>query len=138
MTLEPGIYRLKEDIPNPMKVDRRRTDWEFQPVFKAGSLFIRADLDAQVDVPVPKIGMRKYGVWIYRTVKRVQPIVDALEGKVEVIDPLSALEMLALYHRQVLLNSAGPDVIVKELLRDGTLTVEGINELLHRVNRRPA
>ena len=136
--LEPGIYRLMVDLPNPMKIDRRRADWEHQPVFKAGSLFIRADLDVDVDIPVPKIGMRKYSVWTYRTVKSVQPLVDALEDKVKVIDPLSALEMLSLYHRQVLLNSSGPDIIVKELLKEGKLTMEGIDELLHRINRRPA
>lgn len=133
--LKPGIYRLKEDLPNPMKVDRRKSDWEFQPDFKAGRLFIRTDLDAVIDAPLPKLGMYQNGVWIYRTVKRVQPLADALEDKVEMVEPLSSLEMLALYHRQVLLNNAGTNLIVETLLKEGALTMERINEILHQINR---
>ena len=38
--MKRGIYKLTRDVPNPQKIDRRKTTWDHKPVWRAGMKFV--------------------------------------------------------------------------------------------------
>lgn len=135
--MKPGIYRLTQDLPNPMKVDRRRADWECKPTFKKGDVFIVHEEDMlETTPPILMLGFREYSVWTYKSLKRVKSLVGALEGASEEVDRFASLSTLILYHKEVLLGAGGHEAIVDQLLAEGTLGLTDIDELLVRASKR--
>lgn len=133
-SITPGIYRLIADVPNPGKVDRRRTDWPNKATFKTGTLFI---FRRNSDVPgLLMVGCVSYPpVWQFLTVKRMQAVVDALTPQLEVLNPRSSLSLLTLYYSEVLEGIAGPGAVLGELVKDGTLTLDQVEVVLKRLSK---
>jgi hypothetical protein len=134
--MKPGIYKLTQDLPNPMKVDRRRTDWEFREVFEKDSLFIVHEDDLfETAPPIRMLGFRDYSVWTYKSFKRLKPLVDALGAVSEEVDRFVSLNTLILYHKEVLLGVSSHKSIVDQLLAEGTLGLTNIDEILVRASK---
>jgi hypothetical protein len=136
-SMEPGIYILTADVPNPSKVDRRRIDWPYRELFKKGTLFIFREQDVR-DATASMVGcVSQPPVWQYFTVKRMQPIVDALAPSLAVLNPRSSLGMLMLYYSEVLMGVAGPGAVLADLMKEGTVTLEQIEASLKRLSKIP-
>lgn len=132
--MQPGIYRLTQEVVNPMKIDRRRADWVHRVKFEAGTLFILSDRDGILEQPVHRVGLREYSVWVYKSQKHTRELLDALRPHLELIDHKSDLHMLMLYYKEVLAGSASFEGIIRTLLKNGRLTLDDINVMLAQLN----
>lgn len=61
--LEPGTYRLRQDVKNPHPDKRVRHDWRCFAVWEAGMIFRVEEHPLATDVPPRGIGHKAHRVW---------------------------------------------------------------------------